>query len=432
MLSFFSMDAFLRMSLFPVFLVLPCFLSGGNALGQSLPFFDTFAYAWHTKPGTIRPGAVAVLGASSPNGAWDKVIWARGKNWPTVDYLAENADTDLSGGGSRLVLSVTPPASQGKAAGGAEIIHKVPRVFGSYRARFRVSPGSWNGTIYSPGVCNGFYVISDQVEIDMEFLSIQQGRPAGTGQLEIVVHDYTFLPGNRLSYHKAVPIPGFDPSKAFHVYGFDWYPGYVNFYVDGRMVHQVKSGAKGWINVAPWWGPISLPGAGKAHPATLRLNNWTNLLGWCGPPPASKTDFTVDWVSWSPLYFHSTGTEIPLAAGGRVNLDLQGGAGRAGLGYLVLTSLKNLDRGFPLGPLTLPLEFSLSQGTLLLSLANTPTFPGFLGVLDSKGAAAGGFNVPPGLPSMFAGTRFRFCPLLFAPVSGALGPWGNPVTVSLK
>ncbi len=426
------MDGFpVKRSCFLLFFA-ACFLFAGRAPAQSGPFFDTFGYAWHTRPGAILPKSTAVLGATSPNGAWDKVIWAKGKRWPTVDYLAENADTDLSGGGSRLVLSVTPPPAQGKPAGGAEVIHKIPRGFGSYRARLKVSPGTWNGNIYSPGVCNGFYVISDQVEIDMEFLSIQQARPAGTGQLEIVIHDYTFIKGNRLSYHKAIPIPWFDPSKDFHVYGFDWYPGYVNFYVDGRMVHQVKSGVKGWINVSPWWGPITLPGAGNVHPGTLRLNNWTDLLGWCGPPPARKMDFVVDWVSFSPLYFLQSGNEISLASGGTVNLDLLGGGGRRGMGYVLLASLHGLDKGFALGSLVLPLEFDLQTGPLFLSLANTPVFTGFLGLLDSQGGAKSAFQVPSGLPSGLGGTRFRFCPLLFDPATGALGPWGNPCAVTLK
>ena len=407
-------------------------LPAADLPAQGGPFFDTFSYSWHTKPGTVIPKSKAVLGATSPNGAWDKVIWARGKGWPTVDYLAENADTDLSGGGSVLVLSVTPPPAHGMAPGGAEVIQRVPRVFGSFRARLQASPGTWNGSPNSPGVCNGFYVISPQVEIDMEFLSIQQGRKPGTGQFEIVIHDYTFKPGNRLSYHKSIPLPGFDPSKGFHVYGFDWHPGYVEFFVDGVIAAVVKNGAQGRINVPPWMGGITFPSAGKALPATLRLNNWTDLLGWCGPAPAKRSDFKVDWVTWSPLYFHAAGNQISLSAGGTIALDLQGGAGRKGMGYLLFTALRGLNKGFPLGPLTLPLEFNLAKGPLFLSLANTSVFRGFLGLLDSRGGAPGAFSAPPGLPPSFAGTRFHFCPLLFDPSSGALGPWGNPLAVTLK
>ncbi len=415
-------------------------LAGGfparGVYAQSSPFFDTFSYSWHDKPGVVKPKATPVLGATSPNGAWDKVIWARGSGWPTVDYLAENVDTDLSGGQSKVILSVTPPSGPGKAAGGAEIIHKVPRIFGSFRASLKASPSTWKG-MNSPGVCNGFYVISPQVEIDMEFLSVMQGwkdpslNKNSTWQFEIVIHDYTFHPGNRLSFHQVVPLP-WDPSKAFHVYGFDWYPGRVEFVVDGVVVAVVKNGAQGRINVPPWKGGLTFPSASNAKPATLRLCNWTDLLGWCGQAPSKRTDFLADWVVFSPLYFRSSVSEVSSRTGGSALLDLQGGAVRRGTPYLVLASLKDLDKGFPLGTFTLPLEFDLSMSPLLLSLANTPTFGGFLGILDSAGSARPVFRVPPGSAAYFAGIRFHFCPLLFQANGSALGPPGGPVTVTLK
>ena len=406
-------------------------LPAASLSAQSAPFFDTFGYPWHTKPGTVIPKANPVLGVPSPNGAWDKVIWARGGGWPTVDYLAENVDTRLTGGKSVLVLAVTPPPSSGKAAGGAEVIHRVRRVFGSCRARLKPSPGTWNGSPNSPGVCNGFYLISSQVEIDMEFLSIAQGRKPGRGQFEIVIHDYTFKPGNRLSFRKSVPLP-FDPSREFHEYGFDWYPGYVEFFVDGKKAAVVRNGAQGRINVPPWVAGITFPAAGKAVPAALRLNNWTDLWGWCGPPPSKRMEFQIDWICWSPLYFGSDANEISLTSGGRAGMSLLGGPGRKGSGYLVLSSPLPLDRGLQLAGLGMPLELDLSLTPLLLSLANSSFFPGFLGLLDGAGRAAPAFVIPAGLSPSLAGTAFRFCPLLFDAATGALGPWGNPLTVTLR
>ena len=159
---------------------------GAAAGAQSLDpaTFDTFAYgsSWSAGPGQFVPSGAATLVQPSPNGVWQKVVWGLSPFWPTVDYLAENVA--LGSGPSRVVLSVTPPAGPGLPAGGAEILTDSSRRlfgFGSYRVRAKVSPP----TPTDVGVCNAFYFINDQCEIDIEFLSDKQARSPGSGRVEI-------------------------------------------------------------------------------------------------------------------------------------------------------------------------------------------------------------------------------------------------------
>ena len=159
-----------------------------------------------------------------------------------MDFLAENATT--AGGPSRAILSVTPRPAPGLPAGGAEILSAASYAFGSYRIRAKVSPPTPTGV----GVCNAFYFINAQCELDIEFLSDKQARTPGTGQVDIVVHDYAYMANNRISVHRPVAL-AFDPTKEFHVFGFDWHPGSCDFFVDDRLVTTVKTGDPGLINI---------------------------------------------------------------------------------------------------------------------------------------------------------------------------------------
>ena len=415
----------------PALLVLAfalCLAGAGDLPAQGNgEIFDSFAYSWTTLPGTV-PGPVAVLGFASPGGAWKKVIWASGPGWPLVDYLPEHLDTRTVAGRTCLSAAVVPPAGPQQAAGGAEAITTGNYGFGSYRVCCRPTGPTPTGT----GVCESFYLISSQLEIDIEFLSQHQGVTARRkGTMDIVVHEYR--PGQvRASINTRVEITDFDPTKSFGIYGFDWLPGRVDFYVAGARVFTVRDGEVGQMKVSPWQRKIMMPTAANLVKAPFRISAWTGLVGWSGTPPAARTEFLVDWISYTPFHFTGDGGSLPIGKGGSVRFDLSGSAAHAGAPYLLLTSLADTDRGTPLpGGLTLPLDLD-SATFILLGSVNTPIFAGFLGTLDSSGQAKPVFNLPGAqLPPAAVGTRFHLAPVVLDPVVLVVAALGNPAPVLL-
>jgi hypothetical protein len=99
------------------------------------------------------------------------------------------------------------------------------------------------------------------------------------------------------------------------------------------------------------------------------------------------------------------------SAGGKVNFFLNAGAHNGGRDYLLLGGVSGIEPGYPLpgGLATLPINFDLLTYTIL-DLLNTALFTGFLGTLDSFGAATAQLNSP-ALPPGYVGLKihFAFC-----------------------
>ena len=92
----------------------------------------------------------------------------------------------------------------------------------------------------------------------------------------------------KVGNHVRAELP-FDPTKGFHEYRFDFVPGEVYFYADGREIGKIRSDAV----------PTS-----SEH---LILQHWSNgNSGWSGGPPAQDTFITVRYVK---AYFNSSDTE---------------------------------------------------------------------------------------------------------------------------
>lgn len=85
--------------------------------------------------------------------------------------------------------------------------------------------------IKNPGVVSSFFTYtgpSDGTkwdEIDIEFL--------GKDTTKVQFNYYTGGQGN----HEYLYNLGFDASQSFHTYGFDWRPGSITWYVDGKAVY---------------------------------------------------------------------------------------------------------------------------------------------------------------------------------------------------
>jgi beta-glucanase (GH16 family) len=75
----------------------------------------------------------------------------------------------------------------------------------------------------------------------------------------------------------------FNPSQAFHRYGFLWTPGRIDFTVDAQVVRTVtdpalKTDATGYI----------------------MLNTWSGISNFGGGPPSQAATTVYDWVKFYP------------------------------------------------------------------------------------------------------------------------------------
>ncbi|EXA39043.1 hypothetical protein FOQG_03626 [Fusarium oxysporum f. sp. raphani 54005] len=133
---------------------------------------------------------------------------------------------------------------------------------------------------------------NDTQEIDIEFLSQEFDHDNGIYPINLVVQSKKSLEAgydaSRTGSFKRVRLD-FDPTDAFHEYRFDYLPGQVLFYADGKLLARMKGG--------------DMPSSG-GH---LILQHWSNGNPlWSGGPP--KEDATVT-VSFVKAYFNSSNSE---------------------------------------------------------------------------------------------------------------------------
>jgi len=368
------------------------------------PFFDSFLYSYSTPPSKYwNPGDPPGLCCPSPNGIWMK----RGGDWNC--YLAPQMVWTTGGKLDIRVKAYAGPPPP-KAYGG-QVETQFKNAFGSYMACFKVAGFTGNP---SQGVCNAFFYWSKQAEIDMEFRSRWQGAfGPGTGLLDIVMHT-NLSGGGRKSYQYPV-ILNFDPSKAFHTYRFDWYTNKVEFYVDSKLMLTVPNAV------------VPTPDM----PGKLYFNAWTGKTDWSGNPPNKNTDFLIQWVNYTPVYFKTDKTKLRISTGGQANFFLDALPARANRAYVILTTLKETNLGQPLGGnLHLPLDLDWST-FVFLPLANTSTFPGFIGTFDAQGKATAAMNLPTGLGPSAVGLKLHFAYLGINASLNGFTVASNPITITL-
>ena len=108
--------------------------------------------------------------------------------------------------------------------------------------------------------------------------------------------------------------------------------------------------------------------------------------------------------------------------GAQVDFVLQGGAARAGRGYLIVGGNSGSMPGIPLAPsVTVPVNPDPLFG-LLLQLVNTPVLPGAAGFLDQNGFGRSSFVAPPGILLALQGTKLSFGYATLLPFDFAGGP----------
>lgn len=165
-------------------------------------------------------------------------------------FRPENVTQQPEGG---LALQLTKSVNIMRPLAGAAIATHAKYRFGRFGAELRAAAGS--------GVITGLFLHrnSPHQEIDIEILG---HRPT-----EMLVNVF-FNPGNagtRLEsgyYGTPMRIPlGFDATQGFHRYEIDWNANYIQWRVDGLLVHERSQ-----------WTPTPIPD----QPMEMNLNLWSS------------------------------------------------------------------------------------------------------------------------------------------------------------
>lgn len=157
--------------------------------------------------------------------------------------------------------------------------------FGTWE--FRAKPSDVSG------ILNSFYTIdwnntadasssSDgtKEEIDIEFLT--KSFIGDSGQVHFALHA-----SGKTSWDTRPDIDlGFNPSSGFHIYGFRITPTFIDWTVDGVVMHRYSYEGN----------PIAI-----TSPYQLKLNVWS-AVQWVGGPPTPDVvaDYQIDWIRFTP------------------------------------------------------------------------------------------------------------------------------------
>lgn len=145
---------------------------------------------------------------------------------------------------------------------------------GYFETAMRAAPGS--------GIVTGFFTYTGAPfgkpwnEIDVEILGARPTKLFAT----------YFYKGEKVS--EVVDL-GFDATRGVHHYSFDWQPGWIRWYVDGRMVHETR-GRK-------------LPLPNEKQKLMMHLWGSETQTDWVGPFDARSLPTTANFacVAYDPV-----------------------------------------------------------------------------------------------------------------------------------
>lgn len=145
-----------------------------------------------------------------------KSVWPAGQT-DNLLWKAENVQYD----DGNLILKIDKDES---GSTGGEISTKKKYGFGLYKVRMK--------PINNKGVVSSFFNYASEkekgTEIDIEFL--------GYDTTKVQFNYYTDGVGG----HEYLYDLGFDASKEFHEYSFDWSKDSIKWYVDGKLAHEAN------------------------------------------------------------------------------------------------------------------------------------------------------------------------------------------------
>ncbi len=210
-----------------------------------------------SKPTPNSSNFVAVFSNFDTN-QWEKADWANGS---VFNCVWKPSQVSFSNG--KMVLTLD------KEYGGL-----YPYKSGEYRTKSFFGYGYYEVRMKAAkntGIVSSFFTYTGPSdnnpwdEIDIEIL--------GKNTTQVQFNWYKDGVGGNEYYHNL----GFDASQDFHTYGFEWRPGYIDFYVDGQKVYR---------------GTRNIP----VTPGKIMMNLWPGIGvdGWLGPYDG-KTPLTAEY-----------------------------------------------------------------------------------------------------------------------------------------
>jgi len=253
-------------------------LAAGPLFAQSPQLNATFIPPNGSSSQTGTAGLEIANGTFQVDGPW--VGTGSNELLPQLAVLTTDDPTTLGGAATGyLTLSITA----GTPLQGSEIISNALPGYGYGYYEVQMVPDPTH--VANGGVCSFFLkgaggTLNSRtygaLEYDFEFL-LNESWASGSGNGG--VHLTTHPSGVSTDYSL-----GFNPSNAWHTYGFLWQAGNLGFYVDEVLVHTVTS------------SDTALPSDGT----WIMANAWTGDSTWGGGPPASQINCVYNYVKFWP------------------------------------------------------------------------------------------------------------------------------------
>lgn len=159
--------------------------------------------------------------------ALDAKRWAISDGWSNGNWMVNDWRKSQSRIAKGLRLTLARDVVPSRAFSSGEVQSRETYGHGYYEARLRAAPGS--------GVVTGFFTYTGPPfgkpwnEIDVEILGARPTKLFAT----------YFYKGEKVG--RAIEL-GFDATRASHTYAFDWQPGSIRWFVDGKLVHKAEGG----------------------------------------------------------------------------------------------------------------------------------------------------------------------------------------------
>jgi len=202
----------------------------------------------------------------------DRDRWFVADGWKNGEYAINDWRSSQVVADRRLALKMTVNKTKVAEYSSGEVQSRSVYGHGYFETRLRAAHGS--GLVTGFFTYTGPYYKKPWHEIDVEVL----------GQATDHVQLTYFTNGKKVK--KTIPL-GFDASKGFHLYAFDWQPESITWYVDGKAVHRADG------------SDVPLP----SEPQKIMVSLWgsDDLRSWLGAfePQALPATVVVDCIAYA-------------------------------------------------------------------------------------------------------------------------------------
>lgn len=206
----------------------------------------------------------------------DDGFWLVSDGWSNGDWMGNDfLRSQIATGPDGLTVTLDRVEGREKSYASGEI-----RTIGRYDHGYfeaRMQPPRGSGLVTGFFTYTGVFFGDPHDEVDVEIL--------GRNTREV---SFTYF-ANGAQTTEVVPL-GFDAADALHVYGFEWTPEVIRWYVDGELAHEVLAAD----------GPLPVT------PQILYLDLWNSetLTDWVGPvdPRGAPWTLRVACIAYAESY----------------------------------------------------------------------------------------------------------------------------------